>query len=163
MTFRTMALCAMIAAGMLVGCGDDESPIGETTVGNPAAWNLNEDGVALSGVSPVGIINRQQVLMGNPSIVYDWEGVKFYLLDEDEVRMMETSPESYAPKYGGWCAWEASQGNQVPGYPTIWDISFGRLVVFSSEQARAQWNEEARMGRRALMDRAQQWWDSVNQ
>ena len=49
------------------------------------------------------------------------------------------SPDSFAPQFGGHCAWAASQGRLAGPDPTIWHIVGGKLYLNCSKEADAKW------------------------
>ena len=48
-------------------------------------------------------------------------------------------PESYAPQYGGWCAWAVAHGYTAKIDPEAWSIVDGRLYLNYSKAVQLQW------------------------
>ena len=49
------------------------------------------------------------------------------------------APDRYAPQFGGYCAWAASQGRLAGPDPTIFHIVAGKLYLNCSKDADAKW------------------------
>jgi hypothetical protein len=43
--------------------------------------------------------------------------------------LFKAKPESYAPQYGGYCAWAVSQGYTAKGDPNHWKVVGGKLYL----------------------------------
>jgi YHS domain-containing protein len=163
MTGSKLALIISLSlAAALTGCGDDEqdasTEMGWQEFRNADAWNLNADGVAIEGYSPVAYTRVNQAMAGDPQHQVDYEGVTFYLADNLEQQRWQESPQSFLPLFGGWCAWSAAQGERAPADPRLWRLAYGKVVLFSTPEAMAEWNQQP--NQRTLMNQAQQWWIS---
>jgi hypothetical protein len=53
---------------------------------------------------------------------------------------MPASPENYAPRYGGYCAWAVSQGDTASVDPKkAWNIVEGRLYLNYNVEIKDKW------------------------
>lgn len=60
---------------------------------------------------------------------------------ENRARFLE-SPEIFAPKYAGHCAWAASRGYIAPGDPEAWTVWNGRLYLNFNKNVRSRWRRD---------------------
>lgn len=58
----------------------------------------------------------QTGLMGDPNISSDYNGYKFYFLNEDHKELFDENPTQYVPQWGGYCGWGIA-GEYCPQYP----------------------------------------------
>ena len=49
------------------------------------------------------------------------------------------APETYAPRFGGYCAFAASRGYLAPTVPEAWTLHDGKLYLNASLRARELW------------------------
>ena len=100
------------------------------------------DLVALHGHDPVSYFTEGAPTPGDPDISLDWNGVTWLFATTEHRAMFEADPHAYAPQFGGYCAWAASQGYIAPGDPTVWRIVDGRLYLNFNDRARMLWEQD---------------------
>ena len=120
----------------------------------PAVWSAaagqhegavnTEDGVAIQGWDPVAYFTLGEPTEGSAQYSVEWDGAEWWFASAEHRDMFADDPERYAPKYGGYCAWAASQGEVSDIDPDQWAIEGGRLYL----------NRNARFHRRFHADLA---------
>lgn len=93
--------------------------------------HINEkNGVALSGYDPVSyFIDGPK--KGSGAISSSHKGVTYYFASEESRNTFASSPETYTPAYGGWCAYAiAEDGSKVKINPETYIIQNGKLLLF---------------------------------
>ena len=100
------------------------------------------DRLALGGHDPVAYFTRNQPVAGDAAITLDWNGATWRFATAENRAMFEANPQAYAPQFGGYCAWAASQGYIAPGDPTVWRIVDGRLYLNFNDRARMLWEQD---------------------
>ena len=50
------------------------------------------------------------------------------------------NPESFEPRYGGYCAWAVANGKLAPGRPRFWHVSDGQLYLNYSRRVQKRWD-----------------------
>ena len=100
------------------------------------------DGLAFSGHDPVAYFTRNQPVAGDAAITLNWNGATWRFATAEHRAMFEANPQAYAPQFGGYCAWAASQGYIAPGDPTLWRIVDGRLYLNFNDRARMLWEQD---------------------
>jgi hypothetical protein len=69
----------------------------------------------------------------------------------------KADPEHFAPQFGGYCAYNASQGHQVAANPRVYAVQNGKLYLFSDRDALKHWKEDVA----ANVERANQAWPAL--
>ncbi|MBJ7448610.1 MAG: twin-arginine translocation pathway signal protein [Brevundimonas sp.] len=100
------------------------------------------DRLSLGGHDPVAYFTDGQPVAGDPAITLDWNGATWRFATAENRTMFEANPQAYAPQFGGYCAWAASQGYIAPGDPTVWRIVDGRLYLNFNDRARMLWEQD---------------------
>lgn len=120
-------------------------------VGSSQAWTQSRtyppvhaaaDRLALGGHDPVAYFTEGQAVVGDAAITLDWNGATWRFANAEHRAMFEADPQAYAPQFGGYCAWAASQGYIAPGDPTVWRIVDGRLYLNFNDRARMLWEQD---------------------
>lgn len=93
------------------------------------------DGTALGGYDPVAYSAQAKPVPGNPEITAEWSGAKWRFATPDHRDRFLASPERYAPRVGGYCAFAVSFSANPkapaapPGNPLRWSIVDGKLYL----------------------------------
>jgi len=94
-----------------------------------APVNQSSDGVAIEGYDPVAYFTDSKPVMGSSEYTYQWHGAVWHFASAQHRDAFAKSPESYAPQYGGYCAYGVSQGHTAPVDPAAWKIINGKLYL----------------------------------
>jgi hypothetical protein len=105
-----------------------------------ATWQGSaENQPALSGYDPVAYFVAGTPMPGDAKLTHDWQGTTFRFSSVETLKAFVAHPERYAPQFGGWCAWAASQGRLSKPDPEIWRIVDGKLYLNCSREAEMKW------------------------
>lgn len=105
-----------------------------------AAWQgAAEHQPVLSGYDPVAYFIAGMAMPGDPHLIHEWQGATFRFTSEETLKAFIADPARYAPQFGGWCAWAASQGRLAKPDPEIWRIVDGKLYLNCSKEAERKW------------------------
>ena len=99
-------------------------------------------GVAIQGYDPVAYFAEGRAVAGSAEHEHHWNGAVWRFASAEARARFAATPETYAPRYGGWCAWAASQNRLAPGDPRVWRIVGGRLYLNCSERAQRDWEAD---------------------
>lgn len=66
---------------------------------------------------------------GKPEYMVIWQDVPWYFSTEENLLAFKKSPESYAPQFGGYCAFAASKNFTTSIRPDSWTIYDGKLYL----------------------------------
>jgi YHS domain-containing protein len=105
-----------------------------------ASWQGAAEGEpALSGYDPVAYFIAGLPLRGDPKLTHEWQGITFRFSSTETLKAFIADPARYAPQFGGYCAWAASQGRLAKPDPEIWRIVDGKLYLNCSKEAERKW------------------------
>ncbi len=101
--------------------------------------------------------------MGNVKYMLQLNNAEYYFSSEGNKGKFMTSPESFLPQYGGFCAIAMSEGKEVNPNPKSWEVRDGKLyfftrMLFGIIDAKRQW-VKAPEEKRSLADAA---WEKLN-
>ena len=100
-------------------------------VGQPAraetAPVFQRDGLALGGTDPESYFIQGAPQPGNPAHALEWNGATWHFANAENMQAFAESPQSYAPQFGGYCAYGAARGYAAPTVPEAWSIVDGKL------------------------------------
>lgn len=108
---------------------------------SPAHAQVNRNGSewAIGGFDPVAYFTDHAAVRGDPAHSAEWHGARWLFASEEHRARFVASPDRYAPAYGGYCAYAASQGRLVRIDPEAWSIEGGRLYLNYSLDIRRTW------------------------
>jgi YHS domain-containing protein len=92
--------------------------------------------LVLKGYDPVAYFTEGKPVKGDPGYSYEWDEGRYYFANAKHRAMFTSSPERYAPQFGGYCTASMSRGVRNEGHPEAWVISDGQLYVFGAQDAR---------------------------
>lgn len=97
------------------------------------------DGLAIRGTDPVAYFTQNGPVAGSTDHAIDWKGATWLFSSADNMATFEADPETYAPLFGGYCAFAASRGYLAPTIPEAWTVYEGRLYLNANLRARELW------------------------
>lgn len=100
------------------------------------------DGVAINGYDPVAYFTEGRPVKGDAAHTSDWQGAEMRFVSAETKAMFDADPDTYAPKYGGYCAYAVSKGATAPTDPEAWTVHEGRLYLNFSTDVRALWRQD---------------------
>lgn len=124
-----------LAAALLLTLAVAPSP----ALAAPVWQGVAEGQPVLSGHDPVAYFVAGLPLRGDPKLTYKWQGATFRFSSQETLKAFAADPARYAPQFGGWCAWAASQGRLAKPDPEIWRIVDGKLYLNCSKSAEEKW------------------------
>jgi YHS domain-containing protein len=108
----------------------------------PAKWQINTDqgGLAIKGYDPVAYFILAKPVKGREEFSVEWNGARWLFMNRQHLEMFRQSPERYAPRYGGYCAWAVSHDHRADIEVDAWSIHGDRLYLNYSKNIRAKWS-----------------------
>jgi YHS domain-containing protein len=98
--------------------------------------------LAVSGYDPVAYFKAGKPVEGAARYEYKWNGATWRFASAANLAAFKTNPQSFAPQYGGYCAWAVSQGYTASTDPTAWRIVDNKLYLNYSHGVQRQWAED---------------------
>jgi YHS domain-containing protein len=90
--------------------------------------------LALKGYDPVAYFTDAKPTPGREQFELLWDGQRYRFANALHREMFKSSPDKYAPQFGGLCAMNLSNGVKRESDPNNWVISNGNLYVFAGER-----------------------------
>lgn len=92
--------------------------------------------VALQGNDPVTYFTERRPSKGAAKIQYDFQESRYLFSSTANRDLFVTTPERYAPQFGGFSGPELVTGTRAAADPNVFLVRSGRLYLFSSPKAR---------------------------
>ena len=106
-------------------------------------WILSDaEGIALSGYDLVSFFAGSAPVKGKADIVTEYRKIKFRFASPGNRAAFVKDPESFLPRYGGFCAYSVAKGQPVPGSPAAWRILSGKLYFLASRAIMMTWERD---------------------
>ncbi|RYC71434.1 YHS domain-containing (seleno)protein [Spirosoma sordidisoli] len=99
-------------------------------------------GKAINGYDPVAYFTEHKPVPGDPAITYRYEGADWYFASEKNRDAFKANPVTYAPQYGGYCAFGTSRGYKAPTEAAAWTIVDDKLYLNYNTSVRTEWNKD---------------------
>lgn len=95
--------------------------------------------LAVSGYDPVAYFTQGKPVEGNGDHEYEWNGATWRFSSAENLDSFKSDPKTFAPQYGGYCAWAVSQGYTASSDPQVWRVVDGKLYLNYSEDVGKTW------------------------
>lgn len=135
-----MSLTRRTAMGLLV-IAPTASVLGRAAFASEPE-TFQEDGVAIHGYDPVAYFTEGKPVMGSDSHTVNYKGATWKFASAENLAAFEGDPERYGPRFGGYCAYAASQGYLAPTVPEAWTVHNDRLYLNFSRRVRRRWSRD---------------------
>lgn len=152
---RFGTLCAAIVAALALASVHCAVPLRAATTERVVA--NRHTGLAIDGFDPVAYFTDRAPLLGRAGFEVRHAGVTWRFRNEGNRAAFAADPEVYMPRFGGHDPVAVARGVAVPGHPSLWAIAEGRLYLFYSDEARAQFAEDPEQA----IDAAERHWREV--
>jgi YHS domain-containing protein len=94
---------------------------------------------AINGYDTVAYFTVGKPVKGLDSLVYEWNGAKWKFSTPAHLDLFKSSPEKYAPQYGGYCAYGVAKGNLVKVEPDQFTVRDGKLYLNYDADVQSKW------------------------
>ena len=99
-------------------------------------------GKAIRGYDPVAYFKQGKPVTGDKKHTHQYKGATWYFSSAENRDLFASAPGSYAPQYGGYCAYAVSQGSTASITPQAWDIVNGKLYLNYSKSIQRKWKKK---------------------
>lgn len=128
-----MRILLFLAALSVAGCG---------TVHNTVR-DGDDERLMLRGNDPVAYFTVGRPIRGDAAIRSVYEGDTYRFASVANKRLFDANPKRYAPAWGGFCASGVHYALKAAIGAEVFAIHNGRLFLFGSERAKANWMMDA--------------------
>jgi hypothetical protein len=112
---------------------------------------------AISGFDTVAYFQEGKAVKGNDNFTTNYKDVQWQFKNQSNLDAFLLAPDSYAPQYGGYCAWAVAHENTAKGDPQQWHITDGKLYLNYNENINKKWLKD----KKALIVNANSNWPRV--
>ncbi len=98
--------------------------------------------LAIQGYDPVAYFTEGKPVEGSEAHQLMWMGATWRFASAANREAFERNPQRFAPQYGGYCAYAASQGYVAPTDPSAFTVHDGKLYLNYSRQVRGIWEKD---------------------
>ncbi len=98
--------------------------------------------LAINGIDPVAYFTKKKPVKGDGANRIDWNGATWHFATAQNAAKFEANPETYAPIFGGYCAFAASRGYLAPTIPEAWTIYEDKLYLNANMRAQELWRQD---------------------
>jgi YHS domain-containing protein len=98
--------------------------------------------LAVGGYDPVAYFSENRPVEGSDKYEFAYKGATWRFASHENLVKFRANPASYAPQYGGYCAWAVSQGYTAKGDPQYWRIVDGKLYLNYDGSVQARWERD---------------------
>ena len=102
----------------------------------------NADGLAVAGFDVVSFFKAASPAKGKAELTHEYRKVKFRFASAANLAAFVKDPESYLPRYGGFCAYSVAKGKPVPGSYSSWRILSGKLYFLENRAIMMSWERD---------------------
>lgn len=138
-----------LSVGLIVGCSSNPTHSTSSTSESVSSGSTEaqseiytEDGIAIEGADPVAYFEQGEYVAGASEFQHEWDGATWQFASAENRDTFASNPETYAPQYGGYCAWAVSQGQVAPIDPTAWAIVDDKLYLNYSAGVQDRWKQD---------------------
>lgn len=85
--------------------------------------------VAVSGYDPVAYFKVGMPVKGDKKFTHTWMGTEWRFSSAENRDAFAKSPASYAPQFGGYCAYAVAMNSTASSDPKVWKIVDGKLYL----------------------------------
>lgn len=107
-------------------------------------FNTKRNGVAVQGYDVVAYFEKGKATAGNPTHSWKWKGAIWQFSNAKHLNRFKKSPKTYAPQYGGYCAWAVSRNYTADIDPHAWKIVQGKLYLNYNTSIQKRWEKQTR-------------------
>lgn len=103
---------------------------------------FNSDGVAIKGHDPVAYFSDKAATPGSKQFAYTWQGTEWRFKNQANLDTFKANPEKYAPQFGGYCAYGASENHKSPTDPAAFTIVNDKLYLNYNLKVKELWSKD---------------------
>ena len=107
-----------------------------------AQSNVDASGLALKGYDPVAYFTEKKPVQGKAGFTAQHGGATYRFASAANRDAFTAAPATYAPQYGGYCAFGMAGGYKAPIEPDAWTVVDGKLYLNYNQSIRSRWSSD---------------------
>lgn len=97
--------------------------------------------VAVEGYDPVAYFTQGKPVKGTEAFATRHKGAEYRFVSAANLARFKAAPATYAPQFGGYCAWAVSQNYTAKGAAQYWRIVNGKLYLNYNGDIQKKWEK----------------------
>jgi YHS domain-containing protein len=114
-------------------------------------------GIAINGYDPVAYFTEHKPVKGNDRYAATHRGAKFLFSSAKHRDLFTANPDSFAPQYGGYCAYGTARGYKATTVPQAFTVVDDKLYLNYNDSVAKTWRKDI-VG---YVAKADENWDTV--
>lgn len=98
-------------------------------------------GIAINGYDAVAFFKDSKPVKGLNNLSYSWKNVNWLFASKENLESFKANPETFAPQFGGYCAYGTAQGHKAPTQIDTWTIVNNKLFFNYNQKVKELWNK----------------------
>lgn len=115
-------------------------------VNTMASSEGHAEGLAINGFDPVAYFTDEKPVEGKAEFTLEHDGAMWQFASMENLEMFKSDPASYAPQYGGYCAYAIGKGKTKSIDPAAWQVVNNKLYLNHSKAVQEKWSKDIDAG-----------------
>ncbi|MBL0741925.1 YHS domain-containing (seleno)protein [Chryseolinea lacunae] len=103
---------------------------------------FSKSGEAIQGYDPVAYFKVGKPVKGKSEFSYQWKDATWHFASAQNLEAFKASPETFAPQFGGYCAYGVADGHKATTSPDAWTIVGDKLYLNYNKDVMALWRKD---------------------
>ena len=104
--------------------------------------NTPKGDLAVRGYDVVAYFDEAKAVEGSADHTVTWNGATWRFASAASKAKFVAAPETYAPQFGGYCAWAVSRNYTADADPEAWKIVDGKLYLNYNAKVQRDWQTD---------------------
>ncbi len=135
---RNLTAALAIIAGLFVA----GAAIAGTETNTSSGLTIKGPGLAVHGYDVVAYFTKGRPMVGRAKHSTVYKDATYRFASKEHLDSFKNDPETYVPKYGGYCAYGVAVGAKFDGDPQLWRIVDGKLYLNLNEDIQKTWQKD---------------------
>lgn len=105
-------------------------------------FSYEPNGIAIRGYDTVAYFTQSMPVEGKDDFSTQWSGATWKFSTQEHLDLFVSSPEKYAPQYGGYCAYGVAQKSLVKIEPDQWTVYEDKLYLNYNKKLNSEWRAD---------------------
>jgi len=105
----------------------------------PITYSGGRERAAIRGYDAVAYFTENKPVKGSKEFTFEYQGAKWLFASQANLDLFESTPEKYAPQFGGYCAYAVARGSTASIKPKFFTIYEDKLYLNYSESVYKKW------------------------
>ncbi len=97
------------------------------------------EGLAIGGFDPVAYFTESKPVEGKSEFTLEHDGAMWQFASMENLEKFKADPASFAPQYGGYCAYAITKGKTKSIDPAAWKIIDDKLYLNHTMAVQEKW------------------------